>query len=187
MLLFKQWKAVWIVNSLSSADSEGSLYRGAASISDGIFYKELVAEEACEPGRDGGRGAERGDQLRQSSPKPKANLEKLQVIVQCLAYDDQYNAPWTDLELIHCVTPDSGFLTLKRHFKIVYEDGYKKDIHRWNWSCLAFQDTPCKRERLWKDSHLAQGAQNEMCNRKDFRAPVAFIAQKVSDRRPSQC
>ena len=60
-----------------------------------IFYKELVAEEACGPGRDGGRGAERSDHLRQSSPKPKANLEKLQVMirsplfVQCLAYDDQ--------------------------------------------------------------------------------------------------
>ena len=76
--------------------SVNSLKRGAAYISDGIFYEELVAEEACAcgPGRDGGRGAERGDHLRQSSPKPKAwNLEKLQVIVQCLAYDDQYNAP----------------------------------------------------------------------------------------------
>ena len=82
--------------NIGSASSVNSLQRGATSISDisdGIFYKELVAEEASGPGRDGGRGAERGDHLRQSSPKPKANLEKLQVIVQCLAYDDQYNAP----------------------------------------------------------------------------------------------
>ena len=73
--------------------------------------------------------------------------------VQCLAYDDQYNAPRTDLELIHCITPDSGFLTLKRHFKIVYEDGYKKYIDEIGLALhsriLHAKEKGCERTAIW--------------------------------------
>ena len=82
------------------------------------------------------------------------------------------------MELIHCITPDSGFLTLKRHFKIVYEDGYKKDIDEIDLA-LHFRILPavekgCERTDIWLKELKRKGA-------------IAFIAQKVSDRRPSQC